>query len=298
VHNALVNEPLSKHTTFRIGGNADFFLRPCGEEFPREAAAILKKARDDGVRVFILGAGSNIVAADEGFRGIVLNTGAWTGCFFDDDGRQSSTSVISVRSGTLCDDAADFAAARSLSGLEFLGGLPGSLGGAVWMNARCYGKSISDILVDVEILDESLGRAVVPHTTSDYDYKKSPFQNRDVLILSARLRLRRGERDAILAEMEGYRKDREAKGHFSHPSAGSIFKNNQNLGKPSGKIIDELGLRGLQAGGARVADWHGNFIINTGGASAKDVATLVAVIQQKAREALGIELEPEIIFLR
>jgi UDP-N-acetylmuramate dehydrogenase len=293
----LRDEPLSKHTTFKIGGPADIFLRPSGEDFPDEAASILKKARADGTRVFILGAGSNIVAADDGFRGIVLDTGAWSGCLLEDDG-QSTANTLLVRSGTPCDEAADFAASSALAGLEFLAGLPGSIGGAVWMNARCYGKSIADILIDVEILDETFKRTLVPYDPSGYGYKKSPFQNRNALILAARLRVEQGKRDAILAEMEAHRKDRESKGHFSHPSAGSVFKNKAEFGKPSGKIIEELGMRGLQIGGARVADWHGNFIINTGGATANDVAALVAHIQKKARETLAIELDPEIIFLK
>jgi UDP-N-acetylmuramate dehydrogenase len=296
VPSVLCGEALSKHTTFNIGGPADLFLRPSAEHFPDEAATILKQARGDGTRVFILGAGSNIVAADEGFRGIVLNTGGWTGCF-PGDGGPAAGSTLLVRSGTSCDEAANFAAGHSFSGLEFLAGLPGSIGGAVWMNARCYGKSIADILVEVEILDETFSRVTVPYKASDYDYKKSPFQNRAVLILSACLRVEKGGKDAILAEMDAHRKDRASKGHFSYPSAGSVFKNNPAFGKPSGKIIEELGLRGLQIGGARIADWHGNFIINTGGASSADVAALVTLARKKAQETLGIDLEPEIIFV-
>jgi UDP-N-acetylmuramate dehydrogenase len=191
----------------------------------------------------------------------------------------------------------DAAAGQGRGGLEFLAGMPGTLGGAVWMNARCGERSVSDVLAGTEILDESGGRLFVPYKDGDFSYKKSPFQGRDVLVLSAELRVYERDTEELCREAEALRRDRRAKGHFRAPSAGSAFKNNRAFGKPTGKIIDELGLRGLSVGGAAVAPWHGNIIINTGNAAASDIRDLVNVVTEKVRAALGFVLEPEILFV-
>jgi UDP-N-acetylmuramate dehydrogenase len=194
------------------------------------------------------------------------------------------------------DDAVEAAAREGWGGLEFLAGMPGTMGGAVWMNARCYEKQVSDVLAETEILDEDLNRVWVPREAGDFSYKRSPFQNRRVVILAARFALERREKGAIREEMAEHRRDREEKGHYRYPSAGSVFKNNRAFGKPTGKIIDELGLRGLPLGGAQVAPWHGNIIINTGNASAEDIMGLTKLVAEKVRNGQGYELEPEILF--
>jgi UDP-N-acetylmuramate dehydrogenase len=286
------DEPLAAHTTFRVGGPADAWVRPEGDGFPGYAAALLREARARGVPVFILGGGANLVAADRGIRGIVLDSSGWSGWVAEPG---EAGPVLRVRSGTSLEALAT-AAEQGLGGLEFLAGMPGSVGGAVWMNARCYGSSVSDVLLETEFLDESLGLVSVPMRGEDFSYKRSPFQKRRGLILSARFRVKDRPPAEILREMEGYRRDREEKGHYRFPSAGSAFKNNQDFGKPTGRIIDELGLRGFRVGGAAVADYHGNIIINTGGARASDIRGLVEILQEKARFSLGIGLVPEILF--
>ncbi|MDR3160904.1 MAG: UDP-N-acetylmuramate dehydrogenase [Spirochaetaceae bacterium] len=286
------NEPMAAHTTLRVGGPADAWVRPEGDGFPGYAAALLREARARGVPVFILGGGANLVAADRGIRGIVLDTSGWTGC-----AAEPGVPDLWVRSGTPVEALTAAAAEQGLGGLEFLAGMPGSAGGAVWMNARCYGSSVSDVLAEAEFLDESLEFRSAPMRAEDFSYKRSPFQTRRDLILSVRFRLRERPPAEILREMEGYRRDREEKGHYRFPSAGSAFKNNQDFGKPTGKIIDELGLRGLRIGGAAVADYHGNIIINTGGARAADIRALVETLREKVRSSLGILLEPEILFV-
>jgi UDP-N-acetylmuramate dehydrogenase len=165
------------------------------------------------------------------------------------------------------------------------------------MNARAYEKSVSGALLETEILDESLVPRGVPFRAGDFGYKKSPFQGRDILILSARFALERRPPPEIRREIEDHRRDRETRGHYRFPSAGSAFKNNRAFGKPAGKIIDELGLRGFSVGGARVAPWHGNFIINTGNASAGDIRALTETIAARVRAARGLDLEPEILFV-
>ena len=176
------DEPMSDHTSFRVGGGADLFIRPGGDTFPAYAAALREAARKEGIPLFVLGGGANIVVSDRGIRGIVLDTGGWRGAAAEEPG-------FVVRSGATVDEAGEAAARANLGGLEFLAGMPGTMGGAIWMNARCYGKSLSDVLVETEILDEAGARHWIPARPEDFAYKKSPFQNRGAMILSARLAL-------------------------------------------------------------------------------------------------------------
>jgi len=293
------NEPMSEHTTFRVGGNADCWLRPKGEGFPVFSACLLEKARWEGVPVFVLGGGANIVVSDRGIRGIVLDTSAWKG-----QASHSADNELVFRSGTTLDEAAECAAAAGLSGLEFLAGMPGSIGGAVLMNARCFGREIADVLIETEIIgfNEKLtnGRTRqkrVKMIRADFGYKISPFQGKSCVILTARFGLKAENEKKILSEMEINRSDRRLKGHYSYPCAGSVFKNNEDFGKPVGRIIDELGLRNMKIGDAQVASFHGNIIINRGGASAADIRRLTDEVAAKVKEAAGIILEPEILFV-
>jgi len=293
------NEPMAKHCTFKTGGPADCLVRPSGEGFQAFVTALLGTARAEGVPVFILGAGANILVADAGLRGIVLDTGGWAG----EEGQTGGTppgNTLRLRAGTGADAAAALAAGKGLSGLEFLAGMPGSIGGAVWMNARCYGHETAGVLAETEIIDFSRSppaASLMAANRREFGYKRSPFQGRDVFILSAAFLLSPCNTEQILARMDANRRDREEKGHYLFPSAGSVFKNNPGFGKPTGKIIDELGLRGLQIGGAKIADTHGNFIINTGGAAAKDIRALAETAAARVREATGFVLEPEILFV-
>jgi len=298
------NEPMSKHTTFKVGGPADCLITAKGESFPAFAAALLRRTREAGVPVFIIGGGANIVASDKGIRGIVLDTSAWKGRIAGEDG-------FAFRSGTTMDEAAECAAAAGFSGLEFLAGMPGTIGGAVWMNARCYGREIADVLAWTEIITnsncagcncaEGAGsgftiKRIAAEQSAEFGYKRSPFQNMDCLILSASFELIKGSKDKILTEMKKNRQDRQAKGHYDFPCAGSAFKNNRNFGKPTGQIIDELGLRGFSINGAQIAPFHGNIVINTGNATAADIRALMDEVAAKVKTATGFILEPEILF--
>jgi UDP-N-acetylmuramate dehydrogenase len=288
-------KPMAELSTFRAGGPADCWLRPCGDSFPAFAASLIAAARAASLPVFVLGGGANILASDAGIRGIVLDTGGWTG----ETGGDRQEGILQFRAGTSLDAAAEIAANAGLSGLEFLAGMPGSIGGAVWMNARCYGREIADVLVETGVIDFSDNCRYVQFIADrgEFGYKKSPFQSRDMLILSANFRLTSGKTPDIRAAMDDHRADREAKGHYRYPSAGSVFKNNPNFGKPTGKIIDELGLCGLRKGGAQVAPWHGNIIVNTGGAAASDIRALVDEVAARVKAAAGLTLEPEILFV-
>jgi UDP-N-acetylmuramate dehydrogenase len=304
------DEPMALHTTFRVGGPADVWVRPEGPCFPGYVAELFGFARREGVPVFVLGGGANLVVADRGIRGIVLDSGGWTGWEVRERPEKPGTSAeancradfpaVRVRSGTPVDALAGVLADQGWGGPEFLAGMPGSAGGAVWMNARCQEKSISDLLIETEIIDmdgPSFAPFWVPYKDEDFSYKRSPFQARKALITAARFSLNREEPEDLREAAATLRRDREAKGHFRAPSAGSAFKNNRSFGKPAGKIIDELGLRGFSIGGAAVAPWHGNFIINTGQAAAADIRALTETVIEKVRAALGFTLEPEILFV-
>jgi UDP-N-acetylmuramate dehydrogenase len=295
------DEPMSGHSTFKVGGKADAWIRPGKSIFPDYAARLLKTAEEEGVPVFVLGAGANIVVSDKGIRGIVLDTGAFRGGIGKKEKIESPSGEkyfsVPVQSGTAVDALVSRLAEKGLSGMEFLAGMPGSVGGAVWMNARCYEKSVSDVLLETEILDENHERQKIPFRAEDFSYKKSPFQGGKSLILSARFALRCRDASDIRAEMAAFRKDRVDKGHYRYPSAGSAFKNNRDFGDPTGKIIDQLGLRGLSKGGAQIAPWHGNIIINTGNAAASDIRALMDEAATRVKKERGFDLESEILFV-
>ena len=285
---------MSEHTTFKVGGPADCRVCPEGDNFPAFSAALIHRARKTGIPVFILGGGANIVVGDKGVRGIVLDTCAWKGAAVKDN-------AVSFNSGTSMDEAAEFAAAQGLGGLEFLAGMPGTIGGAVWMNARCYGSEIADVLAWTQIVDFSAAGAPeekrVPADKAAFGYKRSPFQGKDNLIISAAFNLKAADSTEIKSKMEKNRLDRQEKGHYRFPCAGSAFKNNHEFGKPTGQIIDELGLRGFQTGGAQIAPFHGNIVINTGDATAADIRALMTEVAAKVKEKTGFNLESEIIFV-
>ena len=201
----------------------------------------------------------------------------------------------------------DFCTKKNLSGAEQFAGLPGTVGGAVYMNARCFDRSISDILYSTKYIEYIKDKAKMfdlPFSASDWDYKKSPFQatqdKAQRYITQATFRLTpagASAHDRISADCKKYIAERVDKGHFKYPSAGSVFKNNHAFGAPSGKLIDDCGLKGLTCGGAQIAPFHGNFIINTGSATAADIHSLVEQVQKAVFEKFGFKLEPEIIFI-
>jgi len=278
------DEPMARHTSFCIGGPADLFLTPRSY---RELLLCLDAVKKHGPPCFILGGGTNILVSDRGIRGVVIFTGELAAVEVEGD-------VLVAQTGALVDEVSRVAERHALSGLEFICGMPGSIGGAVWMNARCYGGSIADVLEQTEVIGEDLSLSVVACDPSMFGYKRSPFQAMSGCIWRVRLRLTRGERGEILRKMEQNRQDRVAKGHYIAPSAGSLFKNNRDFGAPTGKIIDELGLRGATVGGAAIAPFHGNIFINQGNATAGEVLALIRLAVETAERERHIRLEPEV----
>jgi UDP-N-acetylmuramate dehydrogenase len=283
----LLNEPMSRHTSFRIGGPADLYVRPRQE---KDLIALLRLMKASELPVFILGGGANILVSDRGIRGIVVD-------MTDLSKIEVRETLIESGAGAPVSDLASRAARHGLRGLEFIYRMPGSVGGAVWMNARCYGKSISDLPGWVDFLDGDLEKKRMIIDPAAFAYKKSPFQENGAILLRAGFELEKGDSAEILREMGRIEKDRRKKGHFDLPSAGSVFKNDRALGRPSGMILDELGLKGVRRGKARVSPVHANIIVNTGGATAEDVRALVNYARELAYRELGIILEPEIRFI-
>ena len=288
------DEPMLKHTSFKTGGPADVYIKPSKKEFLSRLPEILKAAEKENNPVFIIGGGSNLLVSDKGIRGIVLDTQNYSGVSINYTGQ--GTAEVKVLAGSSTNKTVKHLAAKKITGMEFLSGLPGTIGGALWMNARCYDKSVSDILIETEILDENFQIRKIPFRAEDFSYKKSPFQEKKWIILSALFNLQTGNFREIRREVKRIYRDRKEKGHFRYPSAGSVFKNNRSFGSPTGKIIDELGLRGLSTGGAAIAPWHGNIIINKGNATSAEIKNLITQTADKVRQERGIELESEIIF--
>ncbi|MDR2520929.1 MAG: UDP-N-acetylmuramate dehydrogenase [Spirochaetaceae bacterium] len=286
------NEVLAEHTSFQTGGSANWYIKPPKENFLYITQAALSFARENGLDVFILGGGANLCVSDNGMRALVLDTGCFSGC-------RVENGTVRALCGTPSSEVARFCQQHALGGLEFLAGLPGSIGGALVMNARCFERSISDVLAAARYLDNGL-EGTLACDDGAWGYKKSPFarggSHGGALVLEAVLNVYPSDAAAVAAQCDSYLRQREEKGHFRFPSAGSVFKNDRRLGRPSGAIIEELGLRGRRVGGAQIAPWHGNFIINTGGATSADIRALVELVKSEARRKLGIELEEEILF--
>ncbi|MBN1698418.1 MAG: UDP-N-acetylmuramate dehydrogenase [Spirochaetales bacterium] len=283
----LFNEPMKNHTSFQIGGPAEVFIRPKNR---KEIIAVVRFCREHTVPCFILGGGANILVSDNGIKGITVDCTSL--CGIDVNG-----STIVAEAGVMANDLATTAMRHNLSGAEFLSSMPGTVGGALWMNARCYDREIADICVSAEILTRNEELQIVHLKKSDFGYKSSPFQHADALILAASFTLSPGEKTSILEKMARHDEDRHKKGHFSFPSAGSVFKNNRNFGKTTGEIIDSLELKGYSIGDAQISEHHANIIVNRGNATAEDVWRLIAYIRKSVKRELGYLLENEIIFV-
>jgi UDP-N-acetylmuramate dehydrogenase len=281
------DELLAGHTSFRLGGPADLFAAP---RTPEEVGRIVTLCARESVPCFVLGGGTNILVSDKGVRGVVIDL-----TFLD--GLQAEGSLITALGGTPVSALSEFALSRGLAGMEFAYSLPGSVGGAVWMNARCYEREVSDVLEFVDYLDPDFGQRRLAMRRDEWDYKVSPFQGMRGVILRAGFRLAPGNPRQVEDRMQEHRQDREKKGHFLFPCAGSVFKNNRAFGAPTGVIVDSLGMKGRRIGGAQVAPFHGNIIVNTGGATARDVLALIELVEDEVRRRLGFHLEREVLLV-
>jgi len=279
--------PLSEHTTFRIGGPARFYFEPCSR---REFRSAVSWALSEKIQLFVLGGGSNVLFHDRGFPGMVINTKRLTK--IETVGR-----FVCAQCGVRIDDLVDLCRDHRLSGLEFAAGLPGTVGGALFMNARAYGSEISDIVEHVSAIEVREGTASdvdIPGNALSFSYKSSIFQKRPVYVFSVRFRLAEGDPGEIASKIEQIRAKRKQLGQSSFPNAGCIFKNDYTVGVPSGKLIDECGLKGKRVGDAEVYDRHANFIVNRGNAKASEVYRLIRLVEKEVLKKKGVSLEREI----
>jgi UDP-N-acetylmuramate dehydrogenase len=282
----LVDEPMKAHTTFRIGGPADYFLLPENKEELRE---ILKVCREAQMPYFILGNGSNLLVSDTGYRGVVIQL------FKNYSGITVEGTKIRAAAGALLSAIASAARNASLSGFEFAGGIPGTLGGACVMNAGAYGGEMKDVLEEVTVMTKEGEILTIPSEELQMGYRTSIIKTAGYLVLEAVLSLEVGEKEAIQARMRELTEQRVAKQPLDYPSAGSTFK--RPAGYFAGKLIMDAGLRGYRVGGAQVSEKHCGFVVNAGEATARDVVALMKDVRQRVEEQFGVTLEPEVKFL-
>lgn len=284
------NEPLSAHCTFRIGGPADLFVMPRDEDQLCQAVQFCKQAE---IRYYLLGNGSNILFADEGFRGAVIDVSAEAAGMGLSIYQNADGDYISAPAGLKLSELCKFALQHGYTGLEFAYGIPGTVGGAVYMNAGAYGGEMKDMLESVTFLDDTLELRVLPAKDLAMGYRTSVFeQHPDWCILSATVVLHRGNGAEVLARMKELLGKRREKQPLEWPSAGSTFKRPQ--GAFAGKLIEDCGLRGFTVGGAQISEKHCGFVINRGGATCADVVELTEQVKQIVKQKTGFVLEREI----
>ena len=278
------NEPMSRHTSFRIGGNAEVMACP---KNPQELAEILKISADLGVKPAILGAGTNVLAPDEGIGGIVI-------CLKDSLGGMEllDETCLKVMAGVTMTRAAVFAANHGLGGMEFAHGIPGTVGGGVYMNAGAYGGEIKDIAESVEIMDLNGNIRTLSNEEMEFSYRHSVLEESGAIVLSATFQLQQADIDSVKARMRELQAKRSASQPLDLPSAGSAFK--RPVGGYAAALIDQAGLKGFQVGGAAISTKHAGFAVNVGGAKAEDVKALLTQVSDIVFEKTGIRLEPEV----
>lgn len=279
----LKEEAMAKHTTFRIGGPADYLLLPSKTE---EVLAIVELAKECEVPITYLGNGSNILVRDGGIGGAVIQFGS----HMESIRREGNTLIVGA--GCILKDIAHYAAAEKLTGFEYFVGIPGSIGGAVFMNAGAYGGEIESVVTAVTAVcpDGILRR--YEREELQFGYRHSVFQENGCAICEVEITLEEGEDARIREKLEDLTERRESRQPLDMPSAGSTFKRPE--GYFAGTLIDQTGLKGLRVGGAEVSTKHAGFVVNAGGATAKDVVNLIKEVQKRVYEAHGVQLEPEV----
>ena len=279
------DEPMSRHTTFKIGGNADIFVLPRSEE---ELIFAINAAKSAGIPAFVCGKGSNLLVSDNGIEGAVI-------CLTEMKGIVIENENVTVAAGQSVQSLCLEVQKAGLSGLEFAYGIPGTVGGAIYMNAGAYGGEFADCIVSVKYLDPSGEIKETEGKEAEFGYRTSVFQKNGGTVLSVRLKLGADEPEKILCRMNGYLSRRKEKQPLEFPSAGSVFKRPE--GNFAGTLIEKSGLKGEAAGGAAVSEKHAGFIVNTGGATSKDVKTLIDRIQKKVLKDSGITLQCEVKYV-
>ncbi len=279
----LINEPMSRHTSFKIGGPADVLVIP-GEM--GQLGEMVRYFAAEGIPYMIMGNGTNLLVSDKGIRGVVVK-------IYDNlQGFAVQGDMLEIEAGMLISKAAKLALENSLSGMEFAEGIPGTIGGAVTMNAGAYVGEMAMIAAETEYMDQEGTVITVKGEQHGFAYRTSIIQKTGGIVLKTRLKLTKDDHENIKARMEDFNFKRRNKQPLEWPSAGSVFKRPE--GHFTGKLIDDCGLRGFSIGGAQISTRHSGFIINTGGASCEEVLALIRHIQDTVSREFNVQLEPEI----
>lgn len=279
----LVDEPMSRHTTFRVGGPADFFVTPKAKEEVRDVIRICKEA---GMPYYIIGNGSNLLVSDAGYRGVVVQI------YKEMNEVKVEGDLVKAQAGALLSGIAAKALGAELSGFEFASGIPGTIGGACVMNAGAYGGEMKDVLESVTVLTGEGKIIELGRNELELGYRTSVIAKKGYIVLGAVLKLERGDGEKIKTYMDELKEKRVTKQPLEYPSAGSTFKRPE--GYFAGKLIEDAGLRGFQVGGAQVSEKHCGFVINRNHATAADIMELMRQVQIRVKENSGVDLEPEV----
>lgn len=299
--NLLTDVPMSHYTTFRVGGDAAYFVNVKSEEI---LIMLIKMLREKGMGYYFLGNGSNLLVSDQGYDGVMIRLGGdFSKIEWAEQAGQSAARDSVPDVGVICHagaavmltNMAQKAAEQGLAGLEFAYGIPGTVGGAIVMNAGAYGGEMCQIVESVRLLDEDLQIVTLKSDEMAFGYRTSILKKKPYIVLSVRLKLHPGDQKEIMAKMNTNMTARKEKQPLEYPSAGSTFKRPE--GYFAGKLIQDAGLRGYRVGGAQVSEKHCGFVINTGNATAADIYHLIQNVQSKVRETSGVTLEPEVIML-
>lgn len=278
-----VDEPMSRHTTFRVGGPADFFVTPKAKEEVRDVICICKEA---GMPYYIIGNGSNLLVSDAGYRGVIVQI------YKEMNEVKVEGDLVKAQAGALLSGIAAKALGAELSGFEFASGIPGTIGGACVMNAGAYGGEMKDVLESVTVLTGEGKIIELGRNELELGYRTSVIAKKGYIVLGAVLKLERGDGEKIKTYMDELKEKRVTKQPLEYPSAGSTFKRPE--GYFAGKLIEDAGLRGFQVGGAQVSEKHCGFVINRDHATAADIMELMRQVQIRVKENSGVDLEPEV----
>lgn len=284
--NVLVDEPMSEHTTFKVGGPADLYVIP--ESFD-EVRDVLLACKEAGEKHFLLGRGSDLLVSDAGYRGVIVAVGDGLMGVSVDGTQMTCQAGVDLR------EASEMACELGLSGLEFACGIPGSVGGACFMNAGAYGGCVADVLASVRVLMPDGSQETLGVDDLDLGYRRSRVASDGLVVLSATFDLEKGDPEKIRATMDDLTRQREEKQPLEMASAGSTFKRPE--GHFAGKLIMDAGLQGYRVGSAEVSRKHAGFVVNTGGATAADVHAVIEHVQDEVERQFGVRLEPEVRFL-
>lgn len=284
--NVSADEPMSRHITFRVGGNADYYVTPCEEN---QITEIVKLCMEEKIPYYIIGNGSNLLVKDSGFRGVIIEIGSKYSNI------QVNSNIITAQAGAKLSQIAVKALNASLTGMEFAHGIPGTLGGAVTMNAGAYGGEMKDILVCVNVADKDGNIYNLTKDELELGYRHSIVPEREYIVLAADMQLKQGDAVKIKATMDELATKRRAKQPLEYPSAGSTFKRPE--GHFAGKLIEDAGMKGYTRGGAMVSEKHSGFVINYNHATAQDIVDVIRDVHDKVNEKYGVSLETEVKIL-